>query len=236
MKCAIMQPTYLPWSGYFNLIASTDIFIFLDDVQYERRSWQSRNRILNQGKEVTLTVSVRKHARDSIIRDILISEDSDWRERHLATLRHAYSSSPYFLDVYPLLQQEIGNLQNKTLSGLNIALVRKISDALGISRRFILASELGCEGRRSQHLLKICCALGADEYLSAKGSREYIESEGTFSNSNILVSYQSFTPNKYSQSKSDEFITHLSIIDVAMSLGWEAAGDYVWSGYPNKCT
>lgn len=85
-----MQPTYLPWAGYFHLIGTVDKFVFLDDVQFERRSWQSRNRILLEGREHYLTVPVRKASRSELIKNIAIDNDQEWRKRHLQLLRQAY--------------------------------------------------------------------------------------------------------------------------------------------------
>lgn len=225
--CVIMQPTYLPWSGYFNLISRADEFVFLDDVQFERRSWQSRNRILNHGKEALLTVPVCKHTRDTLVKDILISEESDWREKHLSTLQHAYKLAPFYADVYPLLEKILSNTRYVNLSDLNVGLIKHISNALGINTRFELASTLSCKGKRSEHLLNICKEVGASKYLSAQGSRQYIEEEGCFAASNVSVSYQEFVPASYKQMKTDAFVSHLSIVDVAMHMGWEYAKSYI---------
>ena len=81
MIVSIMQPTYFPWLGYFDLIASADIFVFLDDVQFSYRSWQQRNRILNLGKEKMLTVPVINKGEGKRIEDILIDENENWREK-----------------------------------------------------------------------------------------------------------------------------------------------------------
>src|SRR5205085_517194 len=93
---AIMQPTYLPYLGYFHLIAASDVFVFLDDVQFARRSWQQRNRIWGAAGEVMLSVPVQKTDRDAPICEIEISEAEPWREKHLASVRHAYAKRPFF--------------------------------------------------------------------------------------------------------------------------------------------
>ena len=82
MKCAIMQPMYLPWAGYFNLIAAVDTFVFLDDVQLERQSWQTRNRILLGGKEVLLSVPTQRVPLDTPIELIALADATRWRHRH----------------------------------------------------------------------------------------------------------------------------------------------------------
>ena len=89
VTAAIMQPTYLPYLGYFELIAAADVFVFLDDVQLARRSWQSRNRILTASGELMLTVPTKKAPREARLDAIEIDDGQPWRERHLAAIRHA---------------------------------------------------------------------------------------------------------------------------------------------------
>ena len=93
LTCVVMQPTYLPWSGYFNLIAQADVFVFLDDVPFSKGSknaWQNKNRILLQGKEHVLTLpTIRSHLGQSL-NEVLVDERSKWRKKHLLTLRQAY--------------------------------------------------------------------------------------------------------------------------------------------------
>ena len=95
---AIMQPTYLPYLGYFHLIAAADVFVFLDDVQFARRSWQQRNRIWGAAGEVMLSVPVQKADRDASLSVIETAETERWREKHLSSIRHAYARRPHFAE------------------------------------------------------------------------------------------------------------------------------------------
>lgn len=239
MKLAIMQPTYLPWAGYFNLIASVDTFVFLDDVQFARRSWQQRNRIMMAGREHMLTVPVdSKGRRDQLISEVVTDESQSWRKKHLGSLRSAYGSQP---DGKVMLEI-IGNcLETNTnlLVDVNIGIIKSLSEAMGLNTPILKASELRCAGSKSQHLLNICHELGADTYLSAAGSREYIEEEGCFARSEVVVEYQHFQPEVYPQKGSAEFVPYLSVVDVIANIGFEGAREYVSRvaiEAPEECT
>ena len=217
-RVAIMQPTYLPYLGYFELIAQSDLFVFLDDVQFERRSWQSRNRILSPGGEMLLTVPVKKHAQDTVLRDIRVSEDQPWREKHLASIRHAYAGRPHLSEVIDLLE---GALQVPArLSYLNFAIIASAAARMGLSTPMTMASALNCGGRRSQHLLNICRTVGATEYLSTSGSREYLETDGVFAWARMPIRYFAHEPKLYPQGRPG-FTPYMAFIDAVANLGWE---------------
>lgn len=211
-----MQPTYMPWLGYFSLIHDADLFVFLDDVQFARRSWQQRNRICLNKKEHLLTVPVKKRGkRDQLIYEVQVNDDEKWRDLHLAKLANAYKKSPFYEDVFAIVKGCLLN-DSKSLSQINIMLIKQICSYLGITTRFALASDISCDGSKSEHLLQICHYFGATTYLSALGSKDYIEDEGCFRSASIPVSYQSYTPSYYTTeiSRNDSFIPYLSVVDL----------------------
>lgn len=225
-NCAIMQPTYLPWSGYFHLASKVDTFVFLDDVQFERRSWQSRNNILSNGKAHLLVVPVKQAPQQTLIRDILLTPDSIWQKKHLRSLQVAYPA----LWQKPEIRDSLIDLYEKpheTLADLNITLIRLLFKWLNISCKTVRASEIGCIGNRSQHLANICHAVKVDTYLSPIGSRQYLEEDKFEELSGIALKYSEFIPSHYSQGKSPEFVSHLSVIDVIGHQGLAFAEDYV---------
>jgi hypothetical protein len=216
---AIMQPTYLPYLGYFHLIAASDVFVFLDDVQFARRSWQSRNRILSAAGEVMLTVPVRKHSRETLIGDIEIAEGEPWRDKHLDSIRHAYSSRPGFKDGMGFLEDQLGRHPGGKLADLNRDLVEAAAGRLGLSTEFVSASTLGCGGHRSEHLLAICRAVGASDYLSPMGSAEYMQEDGVFADAGFPVRFQGFVEIPYPQG-GETFTPYMSFVDALMNVGW----------------
>jgi hypothetical protein len=220
VKCAIMQPTYLPWSGYFNLIQAVDVFVFLDDVQFEHQSWQTRNAICVQGRRHQIVVPVARAPLATPIREIRVDGNSNWRKKHWGTLVSAYGRAPYGDEVLGFLAPYYESDSSDMLSELNQRLVSGLCELLGLSTRFVRSSDLACEGSRSLRLLNICGALGCTSYLSPRGAAEYLADDRFEDNGRVALEYQDFAAAPYSQHGANEFISHLSVVDVVANLGW----------------
>ena len=215
---ASMQPTYLPDLGYFQLMAKADGFVFLDDVQFARRSWQQRNRIWGAAGEVMLSVPVQKTDREALIADIRITDTEPWREKHLASLRHTYAKRPYFEEGTAFMDAQLGG-QTAGLADLNIAIIEAAATRLGLAPQFVRASALGAPDHRSKHLLAICRAVGADSYLSPMGSHDYMIEDGVFATAGFLVRFQGFVEVPYAQGY-ESFVPYMAFIDAVMNVGW----------------
>lgn len=213
-----MQPTYLPYLGYFHLIAASDVFVFLDDVQFARRSWQSRNRIYGPSGEIMLTVPVRKHDRDTPIAAIEISEAEAWRDGHLASIRHAYARRPFLAETMAYVEDVLD--VRGSLARLNRAIIETAARHLGLKTEFVSASDLAQPGQRSDHLLAICRKVGATDYLSPVGSRDYMMEDGVFAAAGFPVAFQGFVEIEYPQGR-EPFAPYMAFIDAVMNLGWE---------------
>lgn len=224
-RCVIMQPTFLPWAGYFNLATQCDMFVFLDDVQLERQSWQTRNRILMAGKEFLLTVPIVRSPLEVKISEVIVSDWSKWCPRHLRTIDLAYPSLGKQDGVLDLLKT--GLYSSRRLSEINVRIIRGLFDLFEIRCETCLSSELRCDGRRSEKLANIVRSVGADEYLSPIGSREYLECDRFSERFGIKLSFQDFTPSVYPQRHSEGFVSHLSIIDVLGNLGQSVTSRYI---------
>ncbi len=230
MKIAIMQPTYIPWSGYFNMIAQSDVFIFLDDVQFSRRSWQQRNKILVNRQENFLTIPVlSNNKKNQIMNEVKTDISKMWKKKHLLTITQTYGKHPFFHEIKSLLNQ-IYQSDILLLADFNMTFIEKVTRILGIQTKILKSSEIPVTGRKSEYLVNICQYLGADVYLSARGSKEYIEEEGLFQQSNIEVNYHDYTPARYAQKNNEGFISHLSIIDVLANLGIQKTREYILEG------
>lgn len=220
MRCAIMQPTYIPWAGYFNLISSVDRFIFLDNVQHERRSWQMRNRIVLNGKETLLTIPLKKCSQSTLLKDVLISDDISWKSKHWDTLCLSYKNAPYGRFILDLLAPHYESCKSrKSLSCFTQAIIVSIANSLGLSTQFFNADDLTSEGGRSDRLAALCRAASCDAYLSPLGSKKYLEDDQFTEKHKISLEFQEFQVNPYNQFKSDLFISHLSIVDVIANMG-----------------
>ena len=220
-----MQPTYLPYLGYFHLIAAADVFVFLDDVQFARRSWQQRNRILGAGGEVMLTVPVQKTDRDAPICEMAISESEPWREKHLASVRHAYARRPFFAEGMAFLEAQLDTPADRLVE-LNCGLIQAATARLGLEAEFVRASTLATPGQRSDHLLAICRAVGATDYLSPTGSRDYMIEDGVFAAAGFPVRFQGFVELAYPQGR-EPFTPYMAFIDAVMNLGWAGTSELI---------
>jgi WbqC-like protein family len=226
----VMQPTFLPWAGYFNLMAQAEDFIFLDDVQLEKQSWQTRNRLLMNGPQpIWINIPVIHERLTQKIVETRILNTVHWREKTERGFIQKYSKHPHFLDaseVIKLLTSHSGT----QLSTLNEAVIRFIALRLGLTPRIHQASELGITGVRTKRLVSFCEHFNAKEYLSPKGSAAYLAEDGFETSTSTQLRFQDYQPSPYTQKGTKEFISHLSILDVLANLGWKKTRDYVING------
>lgn len=226
MIAAIMQPTYLPWSGYFNLIAKSDVFVFLDDAQFQKGSWHNRNRVIVSGQPHWLTVPVRHQKLSQKINETSIDYTKPWKKKQIRLLQQAYAKCPYVGDIFELFDVLDAN-ESTSLSDFNVAIICWLSSKLGLETKILKSSELGISGGRTNRLVDILNYLGADEYLSPIGASEYLEDDGFLSLTDISLTFQSYTPEFYAQRGAKQFFSHLSIVDVIANLGWHATRAYI---------
>jgi hypothetical protein len=222
-----MQPMYLPWAGYFNLIAVANHFYYLDDAQYERGTWQHRNRILLNGQPQFLTVPVRReHLGQQIDRVQIDPIDTSWRRKHAETIRYAYRRAPHWGDLQSIVDL-IGDPQFVLLADLNIALTEQFCALLSIATPRARTAALELDLPRSPKIIELCRRAGCDEYLSPRGAAEYLAEDRFVELSQVRLTFQEYDPAPYVQGRSTEFVSHLSIVDVIAHLGAAAAGAYV---------
>jgi len=225
-----MQPTFFPWAGYFNLISSADRFVFLDDVQLEKQSWQTRNRILLHGNPSWITVPVVHQKLEQTIGGVEVSDRHNWRSKLMRTLSQGYARHPHrgeILEVAGIVE----SLETSLLADINMAIIQAISEKLGIRTSFSRSSELKLGGERSDRLIGICEHFECENYLSSVGSSEYLAEDHFAEKTSIHLKFQKYDPVPYSQPKAEEFVSHLSILDVVACLGWENASQYVRGEY-----
>lgn len=226
MKCAIMQPTYFPWAGYFNLISQVDYFVFLDDAQFQKGTWHNRNKLLVNKQPAWMTIPVLRECLEQKICESKLDDKKTWRRKHVNLIQQNYSKHPYYLAIVPFIEM-IEDTSLNTLSELNINIIKKISAALGLQKNFVLSSALDIQGERSERLVKICKKLECEEYISPPGAKDYLEEDGFTQLSNMKLTINNFNPKVYPQAKSDEFISHFSILDVMANIGLEKTREYI---------
>jgi len=215
--CAIHQPNFFPWLGYFDKIRCADIFVFLDRVNYPKSgksmgSWCNRVRLNVQGKSSWVQCPVVRERGVQPINTVRIDDRQPWRERMRETLRVNYQRTPNFEQVYPLVSQLL-DYPCEFLSEFNINVIKELTHILGLSTHFVCHSEIDDDGLSSTaRLVRITGRVGADTYLCGNGADGYQE-RGLFSEVNIILTYQKFTMWPYCQY---DYLPGLSVIDFLM--------------------
>ncbi len=213
----VLQPGYLPWLGFFDQLRHADVFVYYDDVQFDKHGWRNRNRIKTQTGPQWLTVPVR-HSGLGLPRvlDVDIDTRAPWARKHLASLRQAYAKAPHAGEYLPQLE-EVLERKWERLVDLDLAVVDVIRGWLRLNRRIVRSSELGIEGERSERLVRICGHYGARTYYSGAAARSYLDVE-LFERHGIRVIWQDFVHPVYPQLHG-EFVPYLSIVDLMFNCG-----------------
>ena len=220
---AIMQPTYLPWVGYFDLIQQTDLFVFLDNVQFAKRSWQQRNRIKTSRSLEWLTVPAAVSGRFNQRIDEVELSGVSFIDKHTEAIRHNYSHAAYFNRYFDLFCEQLRILAaRRRLAELNCGLIGWLCTTLGITTQTIRASQLGIEGKRTDLLAAISQELDASVYVSPFGSAAYLLAESEeFTRRGIKVEFQHYEHPVYRQ-PAPPFVPQASVIDLLFNEGTEA--------------
>jgi hypothetical protein len=241
MIAAIHQPQFIPWLGYFDKIDQSDVFIFLDNVQYKKNEYQNRNRIKTSDGWQWLTVHLR-YKFPQKINEVRINNSIDWKKKHLHALVTNYSKARYF-EKYIGYFKELYSKEWEIISDINIEVVKRLCGFLGIEKRFLVASELtpplsspylrgglrrsyleGGEGGFSdeptERLIKLCRLAGADTYLAGKDGAKYMDVE-QFPKEGIKPLFQDFQHPVYDQ-LFGKFETYMSVIDLLFNHGEES--------------
>ena len=221
MKIAIHQPQYMPWLGYFHKMATVDLFVYLDDVQFKKNEWQHRNRIRNSTGCQWLSVPT-SYKFPQLITEVAIAEGLEWQKDQVNALNACYGKAKYFRQYMPYFEQFFEHsLGFKTIDKLNIASSELLRGIMGITAKTALSSELTVSGASTERLVNICRHFNADTYLAGAGGRDYMDLS-LFEKVNIAVEFQNFTPPVYPQHWSrtpQNFVPGLSAIDLIFNCG-----------------
>lgn len=229
MTClVVMQPTVLPWSGYFNLISTSDIFVFHDDIQLEKQSWQTRNKLIFDKKEAWITTPIMHEGENQKIIATNIMADKKWALKSIQKFHRNYSGHPFYEEGFEIFQLYINsNITN--LAQRNEETIRLVCQKLNINKNMYRASDLKLGGVRTEKLINLCDYFKASKYLSPIGSKTYLEIDNFTSRTSTKLDFQNYSPKPYPQKGMTNFISHLSIIDVICNLGFTGASSYIKS-------
>lgn len=222
MIAAIHQPNFLPWIGYFYKMYKSDIFILLDDVQYNRRSITSRVKIKSQHGPTWLTVPVKKKGRYfQQISDVELEAGNHWKNKVLGTLQTCYGKAPHFKLYFSQLT-DIIQRDYLMLADLNMALIKWLAGIFGIDTPMKKSSDLPeIAGQSSERLISICQSVMAESYLSGFGGQKYQEQE-LFQAAGIDLLVYDFHHPEYEQMWG-EFTDGLSALDPVFNIGGKSA-------------
>jgi hypothetical protein len=216
MRVAIHQPAYLPYPGFFHKLSMADVFVIMDDVQYDKR-FTNRNRILVPQGPIWISVPIVKDDKFQPNKLVRINNSIDWRPEHLKKIRTSYCNAPFF-HLYDDYLRSVYSRDWEFLFDLDFELVKATANWLGIKIPMLRESELKVTGKATHRLISACKAVGADTYISGSGGKNYLD-EASFSKNGLSVVYQNYRPLPYRQRFTADFVPDLSIIDMLSNLG-----------------
>jgi hypothetical protein len=219
-KVAIVQSNYIPWKGYFDMIAAVDEFILYDDVQFTKNDWRNRNRIKTpKGLEwISIPVGPDIGRR---IRDVELP-DRRWQEKHWRTLETNYGRAAHFAEVAALFEPLYRSRSHSNLSALNREFIERICRYLGIATRISNSWDYELIQGKTDRLISLAAQAGADEYVSGPSARNYIE-EPAFAEHGIKLTWFDYSGYLAYPQLWGEFAHEVTILDLLFNCGADAA-------------
>jgi hypothetical protein len=221
-----MQPTFIPWAGYFNLIHRSDNFIFLDDVQLEKQSWQTRNRIILSRSSQWISLPILHTSLQQKMNETKILISDKWKRKVIESFNQSYGKHKYFAEAGEIIDIIFSN-NDLILSRFNQNIVEFVSGKISLNTKFHKASDLNINGVRSQRICSLCERFHAHTYLSPLGAQEYLTQDEFTKICKINLVFNNFNEIEYTQKNSDTFVPKLSIVDVVANIGWVGAMEYI---------
>lgn len=226
MKVVISQSNYVPWKGYFELIANADIFIFLDNVQYTKNDWRNRNKIITDKGVEWITIPINNSITEDIDQKQFIN--NIWKRKHYKTVYQNYCKAPFFLEYEFLLEHLYTSNRHTNLSEYNIDTIQFISkNILKLNTEFMVYKSDKKFENPNDRLIDILLSVGADYYVTGPAAKNYINEE-VFQSNKINVQYFEYGPYKPYKQRNQSFIDNVSILDTIFSCG-PYAREYITS-------
>ena len=224
---AIHQTNFFPWLGYFDKLARADVFVVLDDAQFQKSggTWSNRVRLLVAERPAWITMPVRRdHHGVRAVNEMLIDARQPWRDKLLNTIKANYAHAAHFHDVFPFVKQLIGN-QTESLVEYNVSAVMSIRGALGLpDRPFVRSSSLGVTTQATDRLIDLVKAVGGTSYLAGGGAAGY-QLNDRFATAGVHLRFQNFEHPSYPQRRGVPFVPGLSCLDAMFHCGLSGTGD-----------
>lgn len=219
---AIVQSCYIPWKGYFDLVAQVDEFILFDDAQFTRRDWRNRNIVKTQGGPKWLTIPVESKGKfEARIDEVKVSQP-DWTRRHWETLRHAYAKAACFKQQKDWVAELYQGMNTDMLSLVNYRFIKAISDFLQLETKLSWSTDYGeSDSSKTERLLELLRASKATHYLSGPSAKTYLD-HSAFAAEGVTVTYADYAGYKEYDQPHPPFRHEVSILDLIFCLGDDA--------------
>ncbi|RUL64276.1 hypothetical protein EKH79_09535 [Dyella dinghuensis] len=222
---AIIQSSYIPWKGYFDIIHDVDEFIFLEDVQYTVRDWRTRNRVKSVNGSLWLTVPAGAD-RNRLLCDVTL-ESSEWQRQHWKTINHSYSRAPYFRQYAPFFEELYLDRKWTNLSEMNRCVTQRIAtELLGVKTRFTDSRSYQAQGMRLERVLDLLKRSGASTYISGPSASSYLDAT-KFEDIGVALRLKDYSDYPEYPQLYPPFEHAVSVIDLIFNLGPQAT-DYIW--------
>ncbi|HJR79591.1 MAG TPA: WbqC family protein [Anaerolineales bacterium] len=224
MNVVILQPSYIPWRGYFDQIRRADLFIFYDDVQYDKHGWRNRNQIkTHQGKQwLTIPVHTKGVMNGTLIKDVRIDWSKPWTKHHFKGLTSAYNKAPHFKEHFPFLES-FYQRRDEFLADFTIETSITLARQLGFtSTQFMRSSEIAdTQGRKTDRIIHILRRIGATHYICGPAASSYMEPE-KFDAAGITFEYMEYQYPEYPQLY-PPYDPYVSILDLMFMMGKDSS-------------
>ena len=220
----ITQSNYLPWRGYFSQIQNSEYFVFLDNVQFTRRDWRTRNRIRTPQGAEWLNVPISKSDSNlDLIENVSIPSDS-FIIKHLETIRRNYTKAKHFEPNWRELQSILCSSYNENLSNFNQNVIESISNRFNLECKFLNANQFQSSTNATERLLNICLELNATKYQTGSTAKTYLD-VSRFNSCGIEVIWADYDFKSYDQLWDLDFDPNLSVVDLILNVGFN--NDYL---------
>jgi hypothetical protein len=227
MRAVVLQSSYIPWKGYFDLIQSADVFVYYDEVKYTKNDWRNRNRICSKNGVHWVTIPINHDATKLKISEVPLT-DSRWQEDHYKSLHHSYRTACCFHQIEPLLYDFYRARTWTRLSTLNRHCIETIASMLGITTRFLDSKAFPVSGDRVNRLIDLLTRIGATEYLSGPSARAYLSGhEGLFERAGIRLLFKSYEGYRPYRQLHAPFDPAVSILDVLANVELGECRQYI---------
>lgn len=215
MKLAIIQSNYIPWKGYFDIIAASDLFIILDDVQFTKNDWRNRNLIKTRNGSSWISIPVGKNIKRKMC-DVKV--DNNWQQKHWNLIEINYRSSAYFLDIAKWLKPLYLDFNFTHLSEVNKIFITHICEYLNINTNIKESKDFFLKNEKSNKLIDLCLQTKATTYLSGPAGKNYIDMD-LFQQSGIAIEWMDYSGYQEYNQLWGEFDHNVSILDLLFNCG-----------------